>query len=182
MATSGKVKKMVACGIISLILDSGHAIAESPVTHVPMHSAGTATYYVKGQIAGYGTTELLVDTGSGYSTIGEDALAVLIKEGSATYLRDLNGIMADGSRRVVPLYLISAITLGNKCVIRKVEVAVFPSKTRPILGLSALRKVAPFMFSIEPPTLMLSRCEEESVNLSAVESDLRDSLYPPSLK
>ncbi len=169
-------------GICSLILVSGNAVAESPVTHVPMHSAGTATYYVKGRIEGYGMTELLVDTGSGYSTIGEDALAVLIREGSATYLRDLNGIMADGSRRVVPLYLISGITLGSKCVIRKVEVAVFPSKTRPILGLSALRKVAPFMFSVEPPTLMLSRCDDGSVNLRAVDSDLRETLYPASVK
>ena len=173
---------VAAWGILSLAVFSGYAVAESSVTHVPMHSAGTATYYVKGQIEGYGTTELLVDTGSGYSTIGEDALAVLKREGSATYLRDLNGIMADGSRRVVPLYLISGITLGSKCVIRKVEVAVFPSKTRPILGLSALRKVAPFMFSIEPPTLMLSRCNEGSVNLSAVNSDLSNYIYSPSVK
>ena len=182
MAILGKFSKMMACGIVSLILSSGHVSAESPVTRVPMHSAGTATYYVKGQIEGYGSTELLVDTGSGYSTINEDALEVLIKEGSARYLRDLNGIMADGSRRVVPLYLISGITLGNKCLIKRVEVAVFPSNTRPILGLSALRKVAPFMFSIEPPTLMLSRCDEESVNLSAVDTGLRDSLYPASVK
>lgn len=173
---------MAVWGIISLILDSSLAIAESPVTRVPMHSAGTATYYVKGQIEGYGRTELLVDTGSGYSTIGEDALDVLIEEGSATYLRDLNGIMADGTRRVVPLYMISGITLGSNCVIRKVEVAVFPSKTRPILGLSALRKVAPFMFSIEPPTLMLSRCEEGPVNLSAVDSQLTDPLFPSLLE
>lgn len=173
---------MAVYGIIPLILISSYAIAEPKVTHVPMHSAGTATYYVKGQIEGYGTTELLVDTGSGYSTIGEDALAALIKEGGATYLRDLNGIMADGSRRVVPLYLISGITLANKCVIRKVEVAVFPSKTRPILGLNALRKVAPFMFSVEPPTLMLSRCEEGAVNLSSVDSEFTDPLFPPSLK
>ena len=182
MAMAGDFIRVLACGISLHMLISGHAIAQSAVTHVPMHSAGTATYYVKGRIEGYGTTELLVDTGSGYSTISEDALAVLMKEGTATYLRDLNGIMADGSRRVVPLYLISGITLGSNCLIRKVEVAVFPSKTRPILGLSALRKVAPFMFSIEPPTLMLSRCSEEAVNLSSVNPEFEGYLYPPSLK
>jgi hypothetical protein len=179
---AGDFMRALAWGIFSLVLVSGYAMAESSVTHVPMHSAGTATYYVKGRIEGYGSTELLVDTGSGYSTIGEDALDVLMKEGTATYLRDLNGIMADGSRRVVPLYLISGITLGSNCVIRKVEVAVFPSKTRPILGLSALRKVAPFMFSIEPPTLMLSRCSEGAVNLSAVDTELEGVVYPPSVK
>lgn len=154
--------KVRTMGMVMLLLVSTFTVAAQSITTIPMHSAGTATYYVEGQIEGYGKTQLLVDTGSGYSTIGEDALDVLRRAGSATYLRQLNGIMADGSQRVVPVYLISGIRLGGKCMIRGIEVAVFPSKTRPILGLSALRKVAPFVFSLDPPNLMLSQCEGEA--------------------
>ncbi|MEN8130652.1 MAG: retroviral-like aspartic protease family protein [Pseudomonadota bacterium] len=150
--------KGFATGTVLVLLVSTLALAAPPVTRVPMHSAGTATYYVQGKIEGYGEIKLLVDTGSGYSAISEDTLDVLRGKGAATYLRELNGIMADGSLRVVPVYLISGINLGGKCMIRSVEVAVFPDDTRPILGLSALKKVAPFVFSLDPPNLLLSRC------------------------
>ena len=34
---------------------------------------------------------------------------------------------------------------------------MFPGKTRQILGLSALRQAAPFIFSLNPPELVLSK-------------------------
>ncbi|MCP4406837.1 MAG: hypothetical protein GY807_03595 [Gammaproteobacteria bacterium] len=151
--------KGFAMRAVLILLVSTFALAAPPVTRIPMHSAGTATYYIQGKIEGYGEMKLLVDTGSGYSAIGEDTLDVLRGKGAATYLRELNGIMADGSLRVVPVYLIAGINLGGKCMIRGVEVAVFPDNTRPILGLSALKKVAPFVFSLDPPNLLLSRCK-----------------------
>ena len=123
---------------------------------VPIASKGTAAYYIEGHIEGFGTAQLLVDTGSGYTTIDTETLAVLQRNGRATYLRQLRGIMADGSHKVLPVYLISSINLGGECMIRNVEAAVFPNKTRPILGLKTLSKVSPFIFSMDPPSLMLS--------------------------
>ena len=129
-----------------------------PDTQVPIHSVGTATYYVQGEIEGYGSTQLLIDTGSSYSTISEETLDVLVDKGTAKYLKTLQGTLANGRVMTVPVYLVSSINIGGKCYIREIEVAVFPARTRPILGLSALRKVAPFVFSLNPPNLSLSHC------------------------
>src|ERR1051325_11645044 len=69
--------------------------------------------------------------------------------------------MADGSRLKGNVYRIAGITLGGQCSIRDVEAAVFPGQTRPILRLSALHKVSPFIFSTDPPGLALSHCVSE---------------------
>ena len=129
--------------------------------HVPIATRGASTYYVQGNIEGYGLAPLLVDTGSGYSTIDKDTFVILEQKGHTKFIKKLRGIMADGSHKIVPIYRISSINLGGECLVRDVEVAVFPAKTRLILGLSALRKVAPFAFSLDdPPSLMLSNCQQ----------------------
>lgn len=125
---------------------------------VAMQERGAATFYVAGTIAGHGPVDLMVDTGSGYMTINEETLAVLSREGAARYVKDLRGILADGSELVVPVYAISDLRIGDGCRISNVEAAVFPGATRQILGLSALRKAAPFIFSVDPPALVLSDC------------------------
>jgi predicted aspartyl protease len=127
-------------------------------TTVPMAEKGAATYYVPGKIDGVGKVDMMVDTGSGYLTINEEALATLTKQKRARYVRDLRGILANGTQLVVPVYSISAINIGGSCVLRDVEAAVFPGKTRYILGLSALEKAAPFIFSTNPAKLVLSNC------------------------
>ena len=67
--------------------------------------------------------------------------------------------MADGSRRLVSVYRITGMNVGGDCYIPNIEVAVFPAGSREILGLSALSKVSPFMFSMNPPRLLLSNCD-----------------------
>ena len=137
-------------------------------TRVPIKNRGASTYYVDGHIEGFGRASLLVDTGSGYATINEETLAVLKAKGQTRFVKELRGVMADGSQKIVPVYRIGSINLGGNCVINDVEVAVFPSKTRLILGLSALRKVSPFIFSMEePPSLLLSNCQPTSTALLA---------------
>jgi hypothetical protein len=131
---------------------------------VPIESRGTSAFYIAGHIEGFGTAKLLVDTGSGYTTIDVDTLAVLKRTGRARYLRSLKGIMADGSQKILPVYRIASINLGGDCVIRDVEAAVFPARTRPILGLNVLSKVSPFIFSVNPPSLMLS-CKAAAVRI-----------------
>jgi len=127
-------------------------------TTIPMDRRGTHTYYIQGVIHGFGDVDMMVDTGAGYMTINEVTLAVLRQKGNVEYVKELTGKMADGTRRTIPVYRLSKLTLGNDCILRNVEAAVLPQKTRLILGLSALEKTAPFVFSIDPPSLALSNC------------------------
>ncbi len=131
-------------------------------TTIPMARKGTATYYVQGSIMGFGAVEFMVDTGAGYTTINEETLAVLQTAGLAKFVTELTGMMADGSRRTIPIYRVSSLTLGNECVLHNIEAAVFPRKTRLILGLSTLERTAPFVFSTDPPRLALSNCNPPS--------------------
>ena len=125
---------------------------------IPMRITQASTFYVDGYFNGYGAVDLMVDTGSSYTTINEITLEVLRQNGAVTYIKDLAGIMADGSRKVVPIYKIAEMSIGGECTFKNVEAAVFPGNTRYILGISTLRKAAPFTFSMDPPTLLLSNC------------------------
>lgn len=135
--------------------------ATNTYTSVEMTNLGAATYYVKGEILGLGAVNMMVDTGSGYSTINEHTLKVLKKNGAAHYVKDLVGILANGEKMRVAVYRLSAINIGGSCWLHNIEAAVFPGKTRQILGLSALRKTSPFLFSMEPPELKLSNCKTQ---------------------
>ena len=125
---------------------------------IAMEETGAATYCVKGVIAGYGEVELMVDTGAGYSTINEEVLKVLLDNGRATHVRNMRAKLANGSQMKVPVYKVSAIDIGGDCWVHDVEAAVLPGKTRLILGLSALKKASPFVFSVDPPSISLSNC------------------------
>lgn len=127
-------------------------------TTVDMRANSATTFYVKGQISGLGDVDLMVDTGSGYMTINEEMLAELKSEGRARYVKQLRGRLANGNEMNVPVYAIDALSIGNGCWLNNVEAAVFPGKTRAILGLNALQRAAPFIFSFEPPRLVLSNC------------------------
>jgi predicted aspartyl protease len=148
---------------LALFAASGQATEGEFSITVPMESKGRATYYVKGEIGGHGDVDLLVDTGSGYLTINEVALEDLLREKRADYRRNLRGVLADGRELEVPVYSISALRIGEQCWLNDVEAAVFPGKTRFILGLSALAKAGPFIFRFDPPTLVLSRCRDLAV-------------------
>jgi len=147
--------------LTTLLLVSRHSSGLEFLATIPLVDKGVATYYVHGHIDGMGAVEFMVDTGSGYSTINESALEQLKRSGDAVYLRDLGGILADGSQLRVPLYRLSRVTIGDHCQLHGVEAAVFPGHTRFILGLSALKQAAPFAFAIEPtPRLALGRCAQ----------------------
>lgn len=94
---------------------------------------------------------------------------MLKSNGLARFMMHLRGRMADGSEREFPVYSIESISIGDACWLRDVEVAVLPGNTRPILGLNVLQRAAPFIFSFEPPRLVLSHCDSA---LEAVEIGL----------
>ena len=135
-------------------------------THIAMVNGGAATFYVPGQIPGAGATDFMVDTGAGYTAINQETLDSLLHAGRAHYVKDLVGVLANGDRMVVKVYRVGAINLGGNCWLHNVDAAVFPGKTRQILGLSALSKAAPFIFSVDPPKLSLSNCGTAPTDLA----------------
>ena len=145
--------------ILSIIFLSSSAISfEKPLTEIPLYKKSAQTYYIKAQIGGLAATEFMLDTGSGYNTINEETLAKLKANGSATYIKDIVGILADGSLKTVPVWSLSQFNIGGVCILNNVEAAVFPNKTRQILGLSALKQTAPFTVSFDPAKIVLSHC------------------------
>ena len=142
---------------LGLTLVSTSVLAGEFDVTVPMHDKGRATYYVNAEVADLGATEFMVDTGSGYLTINEQTLNALQERKQAQYVKELRAILANGTELIIPVYAINQLRIGS-CTIRNVEAAVFPARTRQILGLSALNKAAPFTFSVDPPELVLSNC------------------------
>lgn len=135
-------------------------------TSVPMSKKGTATYYVPVQFDGVATNELMVDTGSDYVTINETTLDLLKGDGKVEYVKQVGGTMADGSNLVVPIYRIANLNIGCCCIVHDVEAAVFKGTERQILGLSALKKVAPFALSVDPAHLILSDCKTRPLEVA----------------
>ena len=138
------------------------AFAEQNTAAVPIHKKGAATFYLKGQLGDLASADFMVDTGSGYLVINQESLTQLKASGQAEYIKDIRGIMANGDSFLVPVWRIAKLTINKQCVLRNVDAAIFPGKTRQILGLSALTKAAPFSLSFDPPQIVLSNCAQAS--------------------
>ncbi len=158
----------IFCGLLLLLGASlaSSALAQPPGHVIPMAQKSAKTFYVQGRIEGVGAVEFLVDTGSSYNTIDEHSLTALQAAGSAHFVKELVGILASGERQRVAVYRIDSIRLGDNCELRDVEAAVFPGRTRHILGLSGLRKAGNFTFSFEPPQLTFSNCQPAATQAS----------------
>lgn len=146
--------------MMTVLLTGAGQLSQAGGNDIPMHEKSGSTLYVAGHIEGYGATEFLIDTGASYLAINKDMLERLEQQGHARFLRRLTGVMADGRRRSIPIYSISGIVIGDSCALSNVEAAVLPGNTRNILGLSALRRAAPFTLSMDPPAISLSGCEK----------------------
>ena len=145
--------------VIVSVLATNIAFSNSKgITILPMQERKAQTFYIEAQLGGLGKSEFMVDTGSSYSSINEQTLTSLQDLGKATYVKDLFGILADGSKKHVQVYRLSTLTLASKCEIQDIEVAVFPGATRHILGLNTLRKMGSFEFSFAPPQLIVKQC------------------------
>lgn len=149
-------------GILAFVLLTSWTLGSSWVgdfsTRIPARIKGTATYYVLGHIQGYGQAEFLVDTGSAYVSLNAGIVQGLEKSSQAIYVKDIVGVLADGTGVRIPIYRIPTLTLGGSCTISDIEAAVLPGDTRNILGLNALKRAAPFGLSLDPPQLLLSTC------------------------
>lgn len=157
------MRALLTASALVAVLVTGNGWAADSVATVELENKGRSTLYVSAQIEGFGPVDMLVDTGSSYATISESAVNLLLGQGRAEYLRDLTGVMADGTRRVVPVYRIDSVRIGETCWFRDVEAAVFPGRERFILGLSVLRRASRVQLAFDPPTLTIDQCELETV-------------------
>lgn len=162
----------IAAFLLSVAVLATDALAASPLPQsdfmaVSIERRSTGTYYMPGRIEGFGDLDLLVDTGSSYLVINQNMLAELERKGAAHYSRDLEGRMADGSARVIPMYRLAAVRLGENCWVHDVEAAVFPGAARPILGMNVLSRLAPFTFSADPARLSLANCRTDAPDAEA---------------
>ncbi|TCV83175.1 MULTISPECIES: retroviral-like aspartic protease family protein [Methylomonas] len=135
-------------------------------TTVSMSIKGSATYYVPVEFDGIAGNELMVDTGSDYVTINEKTFDLLKERGKVDFVKQVGGTMADGTSVSVPIYRIAKLNIGCCCIVHDVEAAVFEGTERQILGLSALKKVAPFALSVDPASLILSDCKTQPLDLA----------------
>lgn len=152
------ILRLLALGCAFLGLATQTAWAAPLDTSIRLHQTGTSTYYVAVALDDSASDQFLVDTGSSYVAINKATFRQLSADSRRQRIRQLSAVMADGSEAVVPVYRVPRLTLGGRCVLHDVEVAVLPGTTRNILGMNALRKAAPFAISVSPPSLMLSGC------------------------
>lgn len=152
------------CGIAAVLANTFHpvfaqerVVASMVSVALQKHDAGT--FYMDGALQGYGDLRMLLDTGSSYLVIPERILAELKSRGDAEFSRDLRGTMADGSVRIIPVYRLAGLRIGEDCWVHDIEAAVFPGDTRPILGMNILARLAPFTMSTEPPALAVQQCQ-----------------------
>jgi clan AA aspartic protease (TIGR02281 family) len=149
------LKSLLTAGIL---LCSTEGMSKEFDTKISIQEKGAVTYYVVGQVKGYHETDFMIDTGSGYTAINETMLKKLREQNNIEYMTTVSGIMANGKRTSLPVYRIASINIGGKCILNNIKAVILPGNTRNILGLSALKKVAPFAISMNPPELILSHC------------------------
>ena len=154
--------RIVTLAFVSLCFWASATQAAQFGTAVPMSKKGTGTYYVPVKFASVAGNDMMVDTGSDYVTINQTTLDLLKQHGEVEYVKQVGGIMADGADIIVPIYRIAKLNIGCCCILHDVEAAVFEETERQILGLSALKKVAPFALSVDPAQLILSDCKADS--------------------
>ncbi len=138
----------------------GNASAEEVVYSVPLIQQASGAFYVRGTLGGSVAADFLVDTGSSYVALSKQTFDMLRQSGATTYLRSIRGATANGRVIRAKVYEVSALSIGDDCVLKSVEVVVMPGSDRDILGLSALRRVEPFTVALEPLALRFEACRQ----------------------
>ena len=133
---------------------------------VPLIDKVVSTFCVEDHVRGAGIVDSLVDTGAGYTAINGITPYKLKAKALAVYVRNPSAMTADAKESVVSVYRISSFGTGGECELHHVEVMVLPGSTHCILGWGTLKRVAPFLVSLEPtPGKSLSHCRKAVAKL-----------------
>lgn len=148
---------MKACRLPVLLTGLLGAVLALPATADPvnlaMHREESGNFTVRALVDGNVETNMLLDTGSGYVSLGKQTFARVSASASPRFSRHIYGRMANGNVEKVSLYILDELKLAENCVLREIEVAVFPNADRDILGLNALSRMQPFTMQLTPARL-----------------------------
>ena len=136
---------------------AGTVAFADPVS-LAMHQAESGNFYVHATVDGNVETDLLFDTGSGYVSLSKATFDKVSATAKPRFSRHIFGRMADGRVEKVAMYFLDELKLADNCVLREIEVAVFPKADRDILGLNALSRLQPFTMALTPATLTSNNC------------------------
>ena len=154
------VRTMMLAIMLSVISHPAMLFAGDFDTTIQAYDKGKIAYYISSAIGKYGETEFMIDTGAGHTAITRATLNKLRGQVAVQFVKNVSGTLANGSKLALPLYRVASMHIGRKCTISDVDVVVLPNATRNIIGMSALKKVAPFALAVNPPRLMLSNCHQ----------------------
>ncbi len=157
-ALAGFTQNMIATA--ALLLPCA-AIADFDVL-VPMTDSGAGNFSVSASFGADPSTEFLVDTGAGLTTISKSLFRSLQRTRKLQPIRRVAARLADGRLRALDVYKINDFHLGDQCSLGAIEVAVMANDGRNILGMSALAKTAPFGLHLTPAALAVSMCQNDA--------------------
>ena len=153
--------RQLSAVVIAAVGVFGPAFAEDDrVFSVPLEQQASGAFYIRGTLAATVATDLLVDTGSSYVVLTKSTFKALERSEGAHYKRTIHGSTANGRVVKARVYEVSALAIGDVCVLTAVEVVVLPGSNRDILGLSALKRVQPFTFDLDPMALRFESCRQ----------------------
>lgn len=144
--------------VCSTVLSMTAAAQDTPMIALDMHQAESGNFYVHATMAGAVETDLLLDTGSGYVSLSKATFDRISATSSPRFSRHIFGTMANGKVQKVAMYYLDELSLSQDCVLKNIEVAVFPRADRDILGLNALARLQPFTLELAPARLTSSHC------------------------
>lgn len=132
------------------------AASQAEPTSVALEASDVGTLHVAARFDASHTTRFLLDTGSAFVVLTDETRRELQRAGKLERLRELNAVMANNASVRAPVFRVSALDLGNGCVIRDFEAVALPGARKNILGLTALKRVAPFTIQFGPDRLALT--------------------------
>lgn len=137
------------------------AFAGSPVSadeflDVALTSNDVGTLHVAARIGDTLDAQFLLDTGSAYVVLTDRTRRALAAQGALTRVRELRAVMANNATARAQVYRVSRLRFDDGCEVRDFEAVALPGARKDILGLSVLRKVAPFTVNVDPLRLQVT--------------------------
>ncbi|MEN9726866.1 MAG: hypothetical protein RL434_1232 [Pseudomonadota bacterium] len=145
---------------LAMVLAAASAVAEG-LTSVGLTSSGVGTLHMQGEMGHGVKTEFLLDTGSAYVVLSDTTRRELEAQSALVKVRHLRAVMANNATVRAAVYRVSELKLSEGCVIRDFEAVAIPGAEKNILGLSALKTVAPFTVHLDPSVMEMT-CEGSS--------------------
>lgn len=141
--------------ILALTLWVGAVSADEPA-EVALTASDVGTLHLAARLGRTTERQFLFDTGSAYVVLTEGTRRALEAEGALTPVRSLRAVMANNATLRAQVYRVSSLQLADGCVVRDFEAVALPGARKDILGMSALRAVAPFTVNVDPMRLQLT--------------------------